>query len=358
LGAEVDDVAPHLSPEEVRRLARASQLVAVACRLALADAGVEPRAISGLGLVLGSAYGDFRSSETFAQGYLNRGPLGLSPVLFPNTVMNVMASQAAIAIGAQGPMLTLNQDGVAGELAVARAARFIAAGRAPAILAGGVDELCPVLYHELARLGTCSPRGKGAEGCWPFDRRANGTVLGEGATLVLLEAAEHAARRGARVYAELAGAATGNLPSAPHGFPTRRRRDPAVIRRALGQARLGPADVDAVYCTGTGDPAGDQCELDLVGTLFDDGPAARPLLSALTPLAGEHGGLGGLRVAAAATLLAGGPLPGLPDLATPVRSGWPFAVGPPRPLPDARAVMVHGLARGGGHAALVLTRAA
>ncbi|HEV8676560.1 MAG TPA: beta-ketoacyl synthase N-terminal-like domain-containing protein [Methylomirabilota bacterium] len=358
LGAEVEDLSPHLGPEEVRRLARASQLAVIACRLAVADAGVEPRGLPGLGLVLGSAYGDFRSSEAFARGYLGRGPLGLSPVLFPNTVMNAMAAQAAIAVGAQGPMLTLNQDAIAGELAVARAAQLIATGRAPAALAGGVDELCPVLYHELARLGTSSPRGHGAEGCWPFDRRANGTVLGEGATIVVLEAASSALARGARVYAELAGVATGNLPAAPHGFPARRRRDPVVIRRALARARLAAADVDAVYCTGTGDPAGDRCELDLMGAVFEGAPRARPLLSALTPLAGEHGGLGALRVAAAATAVAGGPLPGLPDLERPVRPDWAFATGAPRSLPGAGAIMVHGLARGGGHAALVLTRAA
>src|SRR5262249_21801256 len=130
LGAEVGDVGSLLGPDEGRRLARASQLAVVACRLALADAGAAPRALPRLGLVLGSAYGAFRSSEEFARGYLERGPLGLSPVVFPNTVMNAMAAQSAIAVGAQGPMLTLNQDTIAGDVAVAQAARLLAAGRA------------------------------------------------------------------------------------------------------------------------------------------------------------------------------------------------------------------------------------
>ncbi|MGH7267446.1 MAG: beta-ketoacyl synthase N-terminal-like domain-containing protein, partial [Candidatus Rokuibacteriota bacterium] len=182
LGGEVGDLAAHLQPDEFRRLSRASQIALVACRLALADAAVEPGVLPGLGLVLGSHYGDFRSSEEFARGYLRRGPLGLSPVIFPHTVMNAMAAHAAIAIGAQGPMLTVNQAGIAGELAVARAAMFVATGRSPAMLAGGVDELCPVLHRELWRLGTTSPHSGDVEGCWPFDRRANGTVLGEGAT--------------------------------------------------------------------------------------------------------------------------------------------------------------------------------
>jgi 3-oxoacyl-[acyl-carrier-protein] synthase II len=357
LGGEVGDLAAHLGPEEGRRLARASQLAVVACRLALADAGVEPRALPGLGLVLGSAYGDFRSSEEFARAYLERGPLALSPLIFPNTVMNAMAAQAAIAVGAQGPMLTMNQHAIAGDVAVVQAVRLIGLGRARAVLAGGVDELPAILYRELHHLGATSPRGSGPEGCWPFDRRANGTVMGEGATVVLLEDAEAAAGRGARVYAEVAGAASGNLPAAPYGTPRRGWRDSRVITRALAAAGTAPHEVDAGYLTGAGDPGQDACELDLIEDAFD-GLAARLPLTALTPLAGEHGGLGALRVAAAsAATLGAGCLPGLPDLAAPIRPGWTFAAGPPRSMPDARTVLVHGLGPGGAHTALVLRRA-
>ncbi len=358
LAGEVGDVTSHLSAEDVRRLPRLSQLAVAGCRLALADAGAERGALPRLGLVFGSAWGDLRSSEAFLLGYLARGPLGLSPLAFPSTVMNAMAAHAALAVGAQGPMLTLNENGVAGDLAVVHAARLIAAGRATAVLAGGVDELCAILYRELGRLGTTSPRRAGAEGCWPFDRRANGTILGEGATVLLLEAADSAAARGARVYAEVAGVASGNLPSAPRRFPSPRHREPTVIRRALAAAGAAPADVDAVYLTGSGDPAQDACELDLLGGVFDPHAGARPRLTALTPLAGAHAGLGGLRIAAAAAFTLGhGRLPGLPDLEAPVSDGVEFATGAAVALGRARTVLVHGLARGGGHAALVLRAA-
>jgi 3-oxoacyl-[acyl-carrier-protein] synthase II len=357
LGAEVGDLGAHLEAVDGRRLARVSQLAVVAARLALADAGLEPGGVPALGLVLGSAYGDFRSSEEFARGYLARGPLGLSPVVFPNTVMNAMAAQAAIAVGAQGPMLTINQPGIAGELAVARGAYLVATGRAPTVLAGGVDELCPVLFHELGRLGVTSPRGAGPEGCWPFDRRANGTVAGEGATVVVLEGRERAEARGARIHGELRGAAWGSLPSPAHGFPPPGRRDPAIVRRALAMAALSPADVDAVYLSGTADPAQDACELDLVAQVFDAQRGARPWLTALTPLFGEHAGLGALRVAAATSVtLARGRVPLLPDLAQPVRDGLAFARTAEPDGRPMRTVLVHGLAPGGGHVALLWCR--
>lgn len=353
LGAEVAELTPHLDPQEARRLARVSQFVVVAARLALEDARLEVGSVPQLGLVLGSTYGDFRSSEAFAQGYLERGPLGLSPVVFPNTVMNTMAAQAAITVAARGPMVTVNEPGIAGELAVARGASLIRAGRARVVLAGGADELCPILYQELARLGTLSPGQSGSEGCRPFDYRANGTVRGEGATMVVLEAADHAETRQARVYGELAGVAWGNLPAPAHGVPVPRRRDPAVIRRALQHAGVRPADVDAVYLSGAGDRQQDACELDLVARAFA-APTAPPRLTALTPLAGDHAGLGALHVAAAAVItLPTGWLPHLPELTHPVRGDVRFAAAADESGP-ARAVLVHGFARGGGHIALVL----
>jgi 3-oxoacyl-[acyl-carrier-protein] synthase II len=353
LGGEAADLAGRLQEGEARRLARASQLALVAARLALADAGLQPGQLAAAGLVLGSHWGDFHSSVTFAQGFLERGALGLSPLVFPNTVMNAMGAQVAIAVGVRGPLLTLNEVDVAGEIAVARGAALIAEGRASVVLAGGSDELSASLYRELSRLGTVSRAEPGPEGCWPFDRRARGTVLGEGATFLILERAEAAVARGAPVIAELSGAAWGNLPSAPHGFPAPGRRDPRVIHRALEVAGVAADGVEAVYLTGSGHPRHDACELDLVARAL---PTGRARLTALTPLVGEHAGLGALRAAAAALAVAGSPVPALPDLAEPIRGDLRFVTNPAKSRSDGapRTALVHGLARGGGHVALVL----
>src|SRR5256885_489504 len=101
---------------EARRLSRVCQLSVAAARIALADAGLGPDPCPGLGLVIGAEFGDLRSTIEFVNGYLCRGPGGLSALLFPNTVMNTMAATTAIAVAARGLSLTLNAPTVPGDL--------------------------------------------------------------------------------------------------------------------------------------------------------------------------------------------------------------------------------------------------
>ncbi len=352
LGAEVSDeaLADLLDPDEARRLSRICQLTIGACRLALRDAGWEPAGNgSELGLIVGTEFGDQRSTEAFALGFLRRGTVGLSPLLFPNTVMNIMAATASIAIGARATSVTLNQPTAAGDLAVAHAAALVAAGRIPAALAGGVDEISPTVYRLLSQFRALSPMDGGPEGCFPFDRRHNGPVLGEGATFVLLEPLEVARGRGAVIYAEIRGAAWGNHP-AGRGRVSRRPGDGSATARALARAALGPEDIAWAYLTGTGDPRLDDWELSLVHAAFG---AHRPRLTSLAPLAGDHGGLGALRVAAAAWTTRTHWLPPLAELRDPVRADCQFAT-PGATGPADGAGVVHGVARGGTQVALVV----
>lgn len=329
LGAEVDEatLASLVDRDAARRLSRICRFGLAACVLAVRDAGVAGGA--GLGIVVGTEHGDFTSSRDFAQGFLRRGPGGLSPMIFPNTVMNTMASIAAIAIGAKAPSITVNQATLAGDLAVARGARLVADGRAEAVVAGGVDELFEDVYRRLSQMGALSPMASTApEGCRPFAPDHNGPVLGEGATFLVLEEREAARARGAKVLAEITAAAWGNVPTAPHtGGPRRHDRASPVAR--LLRARGGAA-VARCYGSANGDPAVDDWERAL---LARDLPGARAGLlppTALAPLFGQHGGLGALRVGAAALDAERG----------------------------ASSVLVHGIARGGCRTALVLEPAA
>jgi Beta-ketoacyl synthase, N-terminal domain len=321
LAAEVDDhgLGVLIDGDRARRLSRICRLTVAAVVLAVQDAGVAGG--TDLGIAVGTEHGDFRSSQEFATGFLRRGPSGLSPLIFPNTVMNTMASVAAIAVGAKGPSVTLNQATIAGDLAIARATALIRAGRAEAVVAGGADEICEAVYRRLAEMRVISPMsGGGPEGCRPYEAGHNGPVVGEGATFLVLEDLASARARGARVLAEVVEAAWGDVPARPHGASPRRADAGSPVGRLIRRSA-----VRRCYGSGNGDPQLDDWECALLADGLGAGEALVPPRS-LALLFGQHGGLGALRVGAAALDAARG-------------------MGP---------VLVHGIARGGCRTALVV----
>jgi len=336
--------------EEARRWSRLSYMTVLACRQAADEAKLgDPAVLCQTGLVVGSQFGDLRSTEAFSLGFLRKGPVGLSPLLFPSTVMNAMAGMTSIALGLKGPMLTLNQVGVAGELVVARALALLRAGRASAVIACGVDELFPLLYETLVQLRVPSPRGCGEEACRPFDQRHNGPILGEGATAVVLELPEHAQARGAPMLAEIRSACWGGSPTRPGHFPRLRQGPYPVLDQALAEAAVCPEEVGLAYLSGCGDPQHDVMELACIADTF--GPPG-PLLTSVTHLTGEYGGLGTFRVASAAVTVRQGLSPRLDYLCQPIRTDVRFAVQSVAPPPAV--VLVHGLAPGGVHTAILV----
>lgn len=349
LGAEV---SPSLLPvtDEARRWSRLSQMTVLACRAAVADAAlVAPDHLCQAGLVVGSGCGDLCSTEAFSVGFLRRGPTGLSPLLFPNTVMNAMAGTASIALGLKGPMVTVNQSDAAGELAVVRALALLQAGRASVVLACGVDEMFPLLYETLAEYGVLSPRGQGDEACRPFDVRHNGPVLGEGATALVLEAPAHAWARGAPILAEICASGWGGSPTRPGRYPTWSPGRQRVLVQALQAAGVAPAAVALAYLSGCGDPQHDVVELDCLAAAFG---TESPGVTSVTHLTGDYGGLGTFRVAAASLALAAGIVPTLDYMQQPVRTDVCFVREPVTQPPGL--VLVHALARGGTQVALLL----
>src|SRR5438552_1619635 len=220
-------------------------------------------------------------------------------------VMNTMAAATAIAVTARELSLTLNAPTVAGELAIARAAAAVRAGRADAVLAGGVDEFDSALAELLA------------EGGAPSERR------GEGAGFVLLESLDTAEARGARVLGEIAGVAWRALRARPYGVG--RGAASRAIAAALDEAGATSDEVGRVWVSASGDGPRDRWEQAILEEALRP---ARPPQTALASRAGRHAGLGALAVAAAA----------LDEVSR----------GP---------AVVHAIARGGTHVALVVRRA-
>ena len=315
----VRTVANSPTAAEARRLSRVRQLTLAAARLALRDAGGEPGEQSGL--VVGTEFGDLRSTIEFADGFLARGPAGLSPLLFPGTVMNTMAATTAIALATRGLSLTLNAPDVAGELALWRATAAVARRRADQVLAGGVDEIAPLVDEITAALGASDGRG-------------------DGAAFLVLEPLERAVQRGARALGEILGAASVALPARRHGIGRSARS--SAIARALAAAGVRARDVGWIYASIGADAARARWERDLLDAAFG---ASRPPTTSLAPLVGRHSGLGVLHAAAAMWTARSGLLP--------MTGERPSAEVRLDQVP-AGPGLVHGVARGGAHVALIV----
>ena len=183
LGFKATDYIP---PLKARKLDRCSQFAVAATGLALKDAGIPRDTLPAerIGIALGCGFGGVANSAEFLTGYFADGADGASPMLFPNTVSNASASNASIEYGLKGPNVTQVQRFCSTESALMMACRFIAEGRADIMVTGGVDDLTPLMLSGFAATGQL---------------RRYAEHFGEGCGLLVLESAEHAAKRGATV---------------------------------------------------------------------------------------------------------------------------------------------------------------
>jgi 3-oxoacyl-[acyl-carrier-protein] synthase II len=154
------------------------------------------------------------------------------------------------------------------------------AGRAELMLAGGADAFSRITYAGFARLGAIAP-----ERCQPFDRRRKGMIPGEGAAVLVLEPLDAARRRGARIYAEVAG--YGLSCDAHHMTAAHPEGDGAVraMSRALADAGVAPEQVSYISAHGTGTPTNDRLEAIAVGRVF--GAGTRVPISSIKSMLGH-----------------------------------------------------------------------
>ena len=242
---------------EAHRSSRADQLAVAAAEEALGDARFPSSARGGLALVLGGGAGGMRDAERFHRALLGgdrrsarRGTRALTSHP-PNATTDFLARRFEI----HGPRATISTACSSSATAVGYAADLVRSGRVTAALCGGAEALCELTYAGFNSLRAVDPSP-----CRPFDARRAGLSLGECGAILLLESAESAALRGARVYAEVAGyaiSADAHHMTAPDPLGAGAAR---AIRGALHDAGLTPSDIDYVNAHGTGTPQNDAAE--------------------------------------------------------------------------------------------------
>jgi 3-oxoacyl-[acyl-carrier-protein] synthase II len=225
--------------------------------------------------------------------------LSLIPPLWMLThIPNMMSCHVSILHNAQGPNNTITQTDAAGLLALGEACRYIRGRRADMVLCGGADcniAVANYLRHNL--FDQLSGRNDEPEkASRPFDRDRDGWVLGEGGGMLIVEDLEHAQKRGARIYAEIAGFAA--------GFDTRLSGRGLVrtLRQALAGAGVGPEAIDHINAQGNSTFSGDAREARAIAEVFGTCPKARPVYAAKGALG--HLGAAANTVELAASLLA------------------------------------------------------
>jgi 3-oxoacyl-[acyl-carrier-protein] synthase II len=369
------DVDAYVSPVEARRIDRVGILGIAAAAHALADAadvdtttdpldpttlGIDATALldvdpARMGIVAGSGIGGIRTLEDQVTEVAARGPSRAGPLLVPMMMPNATAALVAMRHGISGPNLAVATACATGAHAIGEACEMIRAGRADVVLAGGTEAcISPVAMAAFARMGALSTNPDLRTASRPFDRDRDGFVMGEGAGFVVLEAARHAKRRGARIHGEVLGYhANGD---AHHLTAPRPDGGGAVacIEAALADAGLGPAAIRHVNAHGTSTPHNDAAEAEALAKVF--GAHAVPVTST-TGVTGHLIGAAGACEAIFALLAATAGV--VPPIAGHAVNDLPADVvaGTARTVPAGPALSTS-FAFGGHNAALVLGPAA
>lgn len=321
---------------------------AIACaRMAVRDAGLFDEEISGedTGLALACAIGGAAEAD--------EAPNAL---LLARAAPSTAVAWISQAFGILGPGMLVGSASCGGAQALSVAAQMIASGRARRVLAGGVETpLTPRVFAALDAAGVLSRRNDEPERALrPFDRQRAGTVAGEGGAVLMLENAEDAERRGARVLARLAGTGDAMEAHHPYSLSPDGRAARAALGRALREARADGADVEMVVTHGTGTRQNDEYEAGVIEAIL----GTRVMVTATKPMTGHLlGAAGAMDAAAAVTAMAAGFAPPIVNCDDPEPGARLDLVrGEARTArPDLVALMSHGL--GGFSSALIFRRA-
>ena len=301
---EVKDFNPgeFFDAKEARRMDRFSVYAVAAAIQAMQDAGLKDGSFDPerIGVILGNGIGGIEVlSENFKK-LLERGPKAIHPLCTPMMIINIAAGNIAIKLNLQGPCITVATACASGTDAIGDALRWIREGRADLMMAGGTEAaITPLGLASFCVLQAVSTKFNDTpeKASRPFDAARDGFVMGEGAGLLILEELEHAKKRGAKIYAEVAGygcTCDANHLTAPH---PEGRGAVKAMRMAVEDAGLAPADIDYINAHGTSTPVNDPVETKAIKDVF--GEQARKLKVSSTKsmighLLGAAGGVEGI----------------------------------------------------------------
>jgi 3-oxoacyl-[acyl-carrier-protein] synthase II len=317
IGGEVVDFDPSKwfnNHKDARRADRFAQLGMAAAKMAAADSGMEMDKIDAtrVGVMVGSGIGGLDTLERQHTQLIQKSPSRVSPFTIPMMIANIASGMISMEWGLRGPNMCIVTACATSNHNIGEAWRMIKMGDADAFIAGGSEAtITPMGLSGFGNMKALSLRNDEPEkASRPFDKDRSGFVMGEGAGVVVIEELQHALRRGARIYCELAGygvsADAYHLTSPlPEGEGASR-----CMEMALRHAKITPTDVQYVNAHGTSTSVGDVCETKAIKRTFGDYAKNGLLVSSTKSMTGHLlGAAGGVELAACIKAIGTGILP-------------------------------------------------
>jgi len=316
IAGEVRDFEParyFKTPKDVKRTDRYTQLAVAAARMGLDDSGLDLAStdLDRAGVMIGSGVGGLQTMEDQVTKMALKGPDRTSPFMIPMMISNMASGFISMEHGLRGPNMAIVTACATANHCMGEAWRIIKFGDADVMVTGG-SEACivPVGIAGFCAMRALSTRNDEPErASRPFDKDRDGFVMGEGAGVIILEEYEHAKKRGAKIYCELAGyglTADAYHMSAPLPGGEGASR---CMGMAMKHAKVNPGDIDYINAHGTSTPVGDICETKAVKHAF--GEHAKGLLVSSTKSMTGHllGAAGAVEMAASVLAMRDGIVP-------------------------------------------------
>ncbi len=315
ISGDVIDYNPldHFNSKEARHLSRFVQFASVASREAVRNARLDLQKtdLDRVGVLIGSGIGSIDTLEHEHQKFLEKGPSRITPHFIPKIIINEAAGQVSIDTGARGPVTCVATACSTATNAIGDAFRFIQYGDADVMIAGGTESATTVMgVGGFCALKALSRRNDAPEkASRPFDLHRDGFVMAEGAGIVILEALEHAKKRGAPILAEMIG--YGRTSDAFHITAPESSGAGAAkaMELAIKDAGITPKDVSYINAHGTSTELNDKVETFAVKKVFGEYAKKVPMSSTKSMTGHLLGAAGGVEFAAGVMTIREGIIP-------------------------------------------------
>lgn len=316
------DIDAFISKKEQRRMDPFSHYGIAAAKMAVTDSGLalDQENTERIGVVVGSGIGGLQVLQEQHGKFMQQGPSRFSPFMIPQMITNIVSGLIAIEHGLKGPNFCVVSACASGTHSLGESLRIIQHGEADVMLAGGAEApMCDLGVGGFCAMRALSTRNDDPQkASRPFDADRDGFVIGEGAGVLVLEELEHAQKRGARIYCELAG--YGRTCDAFHMTAPDDQASGASrgMKLAFEDAGLTAEGIDYINAHGTSTELNDKCETLAIKKAFGEELARKVMISSTKSMTGHLlGAAGAIESAICALVLQNGIIPPTINYTTP-----------------------------------------